>query len=163
MKPLTLTPFILFSCAVFLPACQMGDPTSVGGDYESLISAPASCGNGDPTCNTAIDYPVQADLTTENSQNIEFATDSNQIVLEPGSGLLVDSDGDGVPDPADECPGPGWRLPCDGDPSNDGLYQTLFFKTDQEATVQADLSISGSITSADAYILMEATGSMTGE
>ncbi|MBW2589044.1 MAG: hypothetical protein JRD92_19255, partial [Deltaproteobacteria bacterium] len=69
----------------------------------------------------------------------------------------------GVPDPADECPGPGWRLPCDGDASNDGIYQTLFFKSDQEATVQADLAISGSITSADAYILMDATGSMTGE
>ena len=50
-----------------------------------------------------------------------------------------------MPDPADECSGPGWRLPCDGDASNDGVYQTLFFKTDQEATVQADLTISGSI------------------
>ncbi|MBW2380252.1 MAG: hypothetical protein JRG70_11990, partial [Deltaproteobacteria bacterium] len=59
--------------------------------------------------------------------------------------------------------GPGWRLPCDGDASNDGIYQTLFFKSDQEATVQAELAISGSITSADAYILMDATGSMTGE
>ena len=163
MKPLALTPLFLFSVAVFLPACQGGDPNGIGSDYASLISAPAACGNNDPTCNTAIDYPVQADLTTENSQNIEFATDSNQIVLEPGSGVLVDSDGDGVPDPADECAGPGWRLPCDGDASNDGLYQTLFFKTDQEATVQADLAISGSITSADAYILMDATGSMTGE
>ena len=163
MKPLALTPFILFSLAVFLPACQGGDPTAVGAGYESLISPPAACSNGDPTCNSALDYPVQADLTQENSNNIEFAVGTNQIQLEPGTGLLVDSDGDLVPDPADECPGPGWRLPCDGDPSNDGIYQTLFFKTDQEATVQANLNISGSITSADAYILMDSTGSMGGE
>jgi len=163
VKPLASTPFILFSFAVFLPACQGGDPYSVGAGHESLISPPASCGNGDPTCNTAIDYPVQADLTTQNSNNIEFAAGTNQIELTPGTGLLVDSDGDLVPDPADECPGPGWRLPCDGDPSNDGIYQTLFYNATQETTVQADLSISGSIRSADAYILMDATGSMGGE
>jgi hypothetical protein len=148
---------------VFLPACQGGDPSTSGAGYQALISPPAACGNGDPTCNAALDYPVQADLTTTNSQNIAFNLGTNQIQLEQGSGLLVDTDGDGVPDPADDCAGPGWRLPCDGDPSNDGLYQTLFFNSDQEATVQANLSISGSITSADAYILMDATGSMAGE
>jgi hypothetical protein len=163
VKPLALTPLILFSVAVFLPACQGGDPTAVGSGYESLISPPASCGNGDPTCNAAIDYPVQADLTVDNSNNIQFAAGTNQIELTPGSGLLVDSDGDSVPDPADDCPGPGWRLPCDGDPSNDGIYQTLFYNATQETTVQADLDITGSITSADAYILMDATGSMGGE
>ncbi len=167
MKPLALTPFIVFSFAVFLPACQGGDPTAVGAAHEGLIASPADCGNGDPTCNVAYDYPEQSDLTTSNSQNIEFAYDAvsgaNQIKLEPGSGLLVDDDGDGIPNAADDCPGPGWRLPCDGDPSNDGIYKTLFYKDDQEATVQTDLSIAGSITSADAYILMDATGSMRGE
>ncbi|MBW2162118.1 MAG: hypothetical protein JRH14_19505, partial [Deltaproteobacteria bacterium] len=138
MKPQALTPFILFSLTVALPACQEGDPASLGASYGAVVAAPAACGNSDPTCNTALDYPTQADLTIENSQNIEFAVGTNQIQLEPGSGLIVDTDGDGVPDPADECPGPGWRIPCDGDPSNDGIYQTLFFKTDQEATVQAD-------------------------
>ncbi|MBW2381891.1 MAG: hypothetical protein JRG70_20580, partial [Deltaproteobacteria bacterium] len=141
MKPLALTPFILFVFAIALPACQGGDPASVGASYGAQVDPPASCGNGDPTCNSSIDYPTQADLTIENSQNIEFAVGTNQIQLEPGSGLLVDTDGDGVPDPADECAGPGWRLPCDGDASNDGIYQTLFFKSDQEATVQAELAI----------------------
>jgi hypothetical protein len=163
VKPQALTPFILFSLAVALPACQGGDPESVQASYGAQVAPPASCGDGDPTCNTASDYPTQADLTTVNSQNIEFAVGTNQIQLEPGSGTIVDTDGDGVPDPADECPGAGWRLPCDGDASNDGIYQTLFFKADQEATVQADLAISGSITSADAYLLMDATGSMGGE
>ncbi len=163
MKTQALTPFILFAFATALPACQGGDPASVGASYGAQVAPPAACGSVDPTCNIALDYPTQADLTTENSQNIEFATGTNQIQLEPGSGVIVDTDGDGVPDPADDCPGPGWRLPCDGDASNDGIYQTLFFKTDQEATVQADLAISGSITSADAYLLMDATGSMGGE
>jgi hypothetical protein len=135
----------------------------VGASYAAQVAAPTACGSVDPTCNIALDYPTQADLTIDNSQNIEFATGTNQIQLEPGSGVIVDTDGDGVPDPADDCPGPGWRLPCDGDASNDGIYQTLFFKTDQEATVQADLAISGSITSADAYLLMDSTGSMGGE
>jgi hypothetical protein len=135
----------------------------VGASYGAQVAAPTECVGVDPTCNIALDYPTQIDLTTENSQNIEFAVGTNQIELEPGSGVIVDNDGDGVPNPADECEGPGWRLPCDGDASNDGIYQTLFFKTDQEATVQADLAISGSITSADAYLLMDATGSMGGE
>jgi hypothetical protein len=168
VKPLALTPFILFSIAVALPACQTTDSSSVGAAMGAQVTPPASCStvdsnNTDPFCNIAIDYPVQADLTIDNSQNIEFDVSTNQIRLEPGSGLLVDDDGDGVPNPADDCAGPGWRLPCDGDPSNDGVYQTLFFKDTQEATVQADLAISGSITSADAYILMDATGSMGGE
>ena len=120
MKPQALTPFILFSLTVTLPACQGGDPGSAGASYAAQVAPPAACGNGDPTCNTALDYPTQADLTIENSQNIEFATGTNQIQLEPGSGLIIDTDGDGVPDPADECPGPGWRLPCDGDPGNEG-------------------------------------------
>jgi hypothetical protein len=154
---------MLFCLAAALPACQGGEPGSAGASYGAQVAPPASCGDGDPTCNVALDYPSQADLTTENSQNIEFVTGTNQIQLEPGSGSIVDTDGDDVPDPADDCPGPGWRLPCDGDASNDGIYQTLFYKDDQEATVRADLSISGSITSADAYILMDATGSMGGE
>ncbi|MGD8608539.1 MAG: hypothetical protein PVH21_14675, partial [Myxococcales bacterium] len=163
MKPQDLTPLIFFALAAVLPACQGGDPGLVQSSYAAQVAPPASCGTDDPTCNMALDYPTQADLTIENSNNIEFATGTNQIQLEPGSGTIVDTDGDGVPDPADDCPGPGWRSPCDGDASNDGIYQTLFFKDNQEATVQADLEISGSITSADAYVLMDATGSMGGE
>lgn len=163
MKPRALTPFFLFAFAAVLPACQGGDAGLAEGASAFQVSPPSGCGNNDPTCNVAFDYPTQADLTVYNSNNIEFAAGTNQIQLEPGSGTIVDTDGDGVPDQADDCPGPGWRLPCDGDASNDGIYQTLFFKDSQEATVQADLTISGSITSADAYILMDATGSMGGE
>ena len=88
MKPLALTPLILFTLAVFLPACQPDEFGSVGPAMSAQITPPASCGtvdpmNDDPLCNVAIDYPVQSDLTTENSQNIEFALDvttgTNQI------------------------------------------------------------------------------------
>jgi hypothetical protein len=160
----SLTPFILFAFAIALPACQAGDPASTGASYDSLISPPASCGNEDPTCNTAVDLPAQLDLSATNSQNLIFSTTDNALTLQPGSGNLVDTDGDGVPDPADECPSdPGWRLPCDGDPSNDGIYQTLYFNSDTDITVRADLNISGKIQKADAYVLMDATGSMRGE
>ncbi len=163
MKPRSLTPFILFLFAVALPACQGGDPISAGMGTESLVSAPASCGPGDPTCNIALDYPVNADLTISNSQDLFYSNTDGALTLQPGSGNLVDSDGDGVPDPADECSGPGWRLPCDGDATNDGIYQTLYFNTDSDVTVQADIDVSGKIEKADAYILMDATGSMGGE
>ncbi|MBW2223526.1 MAG: hypothetical protein JRF54_04765, partial [Deltaproteobacteria bacterium] len=69
----------------------------MGASYGAVVAPPAACSNGDPTCNTALDYPTQIDLTTENSQNIEFAVGTNQIELEPGSGVIIDTDGDGVP------------------------------------------------------------------
>ncbi len=164
MKPLSLRPVILFLLAVALPACQGGEPMSVGASTGSLVSGPASCGTGySPTCNTATDYPGQTDLTTSNSQNLFYSSTNGALTLQPGSGNLVDTDGDGIPDPADECPGPGWRLPCDGDASNDGIYQTLYYNALSDVTVRADIDVSGKIEKADAYILMDATGSMDGE
>lgn len=164
MKNQALTPFILFAFAVALPACLDGEPPSTGVTYESLILPPAPCSSGLPRCNEAFDYPAQADLTITNSQNLVFSTADAALTLNPGSGSLVDSDDDGVPDPADECPGvPGWRVPCDSDPSNDGIYQTLYYNSNSDVTVQADVDVSGKIEKADAYILMDATGSMRGE
>jgi hypothetical protein len=163
VKPQALTPLILFSLAVALPACQGGGEPGVGAISEAVISAPASCGNGDPTCNVAIDYPGKKDLTGSNFANLTYSAPDAGLTLTPGSGNVVDTDGDGVPDPADECAGVGWRLPCDGDDSNDGIYQTLYYNTDSDVTVRTDLAVTGKIESADAYILMDATGSMTGE
>lgn len=163
MKPRSLTPLILFLLAVALPACQGGDPTSAGASYDSLVSEPAPCGNGEPTCNNALDFPDNGDLTISNSQNLFYSSIDGALTLQPGSGNLVDTDGDGVPDPADDCVGPGWRLPCDGDATNDGIYQTLYYNADSDVTVRADIDVSGKIEKADAYILMDATGSMGGE
>jgi hypothetical protein len=163
VKIQALTPFILFSFAVLLPPCQGGEPNSVGASYGAQVSPPAPCASGIPTCNTAVDQPAQAELSVTNSQNLVFSTTYSALTLNPGSGSLVDDDGDGVPNEADDCPGPGWRLPCDGDPSNDGIYQTLYFNSNSDVTVRADVDVSGKIEKADAYILMDSTGSMRGE
>lgn len=139
------------------PRCVVGGPGGTG------VSPPAVCVGGSPTCNRAQDYPTQADLTITNSQNLAFSAVTGGIRLLPGSASLVDADGDGVPDDADECAGPGWRIPCDGDASNDGIYQTTYFDSGGAVTVGADVSVDGTISAADAYILMDATGSMVGE
>jgi len=164
VKAQALTPLILFSFAVALPACQSGEPTSTGAGYEALIAVPASCGTGDPTCNQAIDYPLtQLDLSVTNSSNLIFSSADNGLALVGGSAGLVDTDGDGVPDQADECPGQGWRIPCDNDKSNDGAYQTAYYNSAGNNTVSADITVQANIRSADLYILMDATGSMGGE
>ena len=85
------------------------------------------------------------------------------LQLIPGSGSVVDTDGDTVPDAADDCPGPGWRTPCDGDASNDGVYQTAYYGSIGQYTQGADINVDGTITTADVYLLMDATGSMVGE
>jgi len=163
VKTQPLTPFVLFFFAVALPACQGGDPTFTGAADGALVAQPAACGSGDPTCNVAYDLPDQIDLSGTNQQNLVYNSTDGGLTLNPGSGSIVDTDNDGVPDPADECAGPGWRLPCDGDASNDGIYQTLYFNSDTDITIRADINISGKIQKADAYILMDATGSMRGE
>ena len=149
--------------AVILPACQGGDPSAAGSVDGTLISGPATCSSGEPTCNSASDFPVQDDLSGTNMQNLVYSSTDGGLILNPGSANIVDTDGDGVPDPADECAGPGWRLPCDGDASNDGIYQTLYYNANSDITVRADINISGKVQKADAYILMDATGSMGGE
>ena len=139
------------------PRCDVDGPGGTG------LAPPADCAGSDPTCVRAQDYPSQLDLSGSNSENIFFSTGSSSIELIRGSANIVDSDGDGVPDPADDCDGIGFRAPCDGDLSNDGVYQTLYYNTDSDVTVRADIDVSGKITKADAYILMDSTGSMRGE
>jgi hypothetical protein len=144
------------------PRCKPEGPGGTG------VVPPTECIAGAPTCVRAQDYPSQFDLSGSNSENVlgqlDTTTSTYSLKLIAGSAVIVDSDGDGVPDDPDDCEGtPDWRAPCDGDPSNDGIYQTLFFNTDSDVTVRADIDISGKITKADAYILMDSTGSMRGE
>jgi hypothetical protein len=154
---------ILFSLCVALPACEGGESGSTDAAFGAQIVAPEPCADGDPTCNNAFDYPAQVDLSSTNSQNLFFDSTAGGLTLQPGSGSLVDTDGDGVPDPADECAGVGWREPCDGDASNDGIYQTLYYNALSDVTVRTDINITGKLEKADAYVLMDATGSMRGE
>ncbi|MGB5810600.1 MAG: hypothetical protein WBG86_08730, partial [Polyangiales bacterium] len=191
MNPQHLTPWIFFSLVVGVSACvgdgATGGPVGfVSQNLEANICAvgtpdydptdprcdsngpagtglvpPADCPVGDPTCARAHDYPTQTDLNISNSSNVAFNGSSMQLL--PGSASIVDSDDDGVPDEADDCPGPGWRIPCDGDASDDGLYQTAYFDSTNGVTLGADINVDGKIKTADAYILMDATGSMAGE
>jgi len=155
------TPWLLFLVAIAISACESGG--SVGSVQEKLVAPPAPCGGEDPTCNVATDFPTQVDLSISNSDNIVYSTPNSAITLTPGSNLVVDIDGDGVPYWADDCPGPGWRVPCDGDPDDDGLYNTAYYNSDNQDTLAADVSIAGAINFADAYILMDSSGTMGGE
>ena len=119
------TPFIFFLFAVALAACEGGDPGSAASLVGAQITPPTACGNGDPTCNVAIDFPEQADLSGSNQQNLIYSATDGGLTLQAGSGSIVDTDGDGVPDPADECAGPGGRLPCERVACDDGIWLTV--------------------------------------
>lgn len=163
MKTRTLVPLILFSIAVALPGCEGGEPSSVGTFESALISFPDPCAGGDPTCVTANDFPTDTDLTADNSGNINFSVVSNSLELAPGLGILLDTDGDGVPDAGDDCAGVGWRTPCDGDASNDGYYATAVYGSGGSSPVAADIDVSAGVGDTDIYILIDGTGSMGSE
>lgn len=163
MKTSPSTPWFLFLVALALAACESGGGSPVDSTQAKLVAPPAPCGGGDPTCNVAMDFPTQTDLTVDNHDNLVFSVPDNSLTLTPGSNTVVDIDGDGVPFFADDCPGPGWRIPCDGDSSDDGIYDTAYYNSNNPNTVAANVSITGSINFADAYILMDSSGSMGGE
>ncbi len=128
----------------------------------SLIIGPEECNPCNPDCGIAIDRPNDADLTSSNSSQVEYDPSTGGLIIAGGvtGGSLADSDGDSVPDDADECPGPGWRRPCDGDASNDGFYHTLPLGGPTEID---PLQFTTRVTTADVYFLMDTTGSMGGE
>ena len=134
-----------------------------GMSASALISPPEACSACNPTCQEASDAPTDADLTPDNSSGVDYDPTAGGVTVTPTGiipGAGADSDGDGVPDSADECVGPGWYAPCDGSTSNDGYYHTLPFNGPAE-TDPLDLTIQ--IRTADVYFLMDTTGSMGGE
>jgi hypothetical protein len=75
-------------------------------------------------------------------------------------------DGDGVPDDADDCPGtPDWIMPCDNDPTNDGLYQTVFYDPSGAAEVvrTSIATTTADIPQIDVYFLVDATPTLAEE
>jgi hypothetical protein len=79
----------------------------------------------------------------------------------PVPATLTDSDGDGIPDVADMCPGPGAFLAADG-----SCYGDLFFYHQLPFGGPAVISaapISLQLRTADVYVMMDTTGSMGGE
>jgi hypothetical protein len=141
-----------------------GEGPGANESANAVIDPPAQCSPDRPDCSLSEDFPGGSDLNASNSAGIRFSNESNSLVVDRVS-ALPDSDGDGVPDDADDCPGPGWRIPCDNDPTNDGLYETVFYDPSGAAEV---VRVSPAFTVADipqidVYFLIDATPTLDWE
>jgi hypothetical protein len=179
------------TCEIGTQTCDGGHWTGCGDVetqvFESagaLISPLDTCNPCDPTCFRAVDHPLcdptpggACDLCTPDraattgcrvntTPSTEYSPSRGGItprLLRMGgmSPPLTDSDGDGVPDVADECPGRGAFRAADG-----SCYGDLFFYHTLPYGGPAAISnapISTQIRTADVYVLMDTTGSMGGE
>lgn len=153
-----------FALAVALIAVGCG-PGSPSDDLQSaVIDPPEQCSPDRPDCSVSSDFPDASDLTAENSQGLRFSSESGALVLDRLT-TLPDSDGDGVPDDADDCPGtPDW-ITCDDDPTNDGIYATVFYDpTGGSESVQRQVFTTvADIPQIDVYFLVDATPTLTDE
>lgn len=135
----------------------------VGGTGAALIGTPTACNPCNPLCFVTRDTPNDGDLTSGNSSSVSYDSGRGGITLTPTTPVpepLTDTDGDGVPDVADECVGPGAFRNADGTCYGDRfLYHTLPLGTE----AIDPLDIRTQIRTADVYFLMDTTGSMGGE
>lgn len=130
-----------------------------------LVTGPSTCNPCDPSCAVSRDIPSDADLPGS-STAVEYDPSAGGILLEslPPPMGLPDSDGDGFPDVADDCPGsPGAILSPDGTCYTD--TNTYFFhELPYGGPAELDpLDIDVQVRTADVYFLMDTTGSMGGE
>jgi len=142
--------------------CELLRDYTLSGGIAALRDGPSPCNPCNPDCSVARDYPTDSDLPGH-STDVVYDPSEGGITLDDGgstSGSLPDTDGDGVPDEADDCSGTGWRAPCDGSASDDGFYHTLPYGGPAELD---PLTISTMVRTADVYFLMDTTGSMGGE
>jgi len=163
----SLRKLICRGCAVatLLAAVACGEAKGIDDFGNAIIDPPQQCSDDRPDCSVSSDFPDESDLDADNSAGVRFSQESNALVIDR-QGVLPDEDLDGVPDDADDCLGePGWRVPCDGDPSNDGIYRTLFFDDTgaNEAERSAQVAVTADIPAIDLYFLVDATSSMEGE
>lgn len=130
----------------------------------SVIDPPAQCEPGRPDCSISEDFPVASELTSENSAGLRYSNEAGSLVVDRVS-ALPDADGDGVPDDADGCPGTADWISCDDDPTNDGLYQTLFYDPEgHEAATRRSIAITtADIPQIDVYFLIDATPTLAEE
>jgi hypothetical protein len=129
------------------------------------LGSPGTCNPCDPDCIRQVTTPDDQDLTTENSSNVVYTTVTPRGVTIPitvPDTTLDDSDGDGVPDVADACNGPGFRTPCDGSQSvaTEGFY---FFLPLGQAGADDYPPLELELTTVDYYVLMDTTNSMVEE
>ncbi len=144
--------------------CQSIEHYTLVNTGAELLTGPDPCNPCDPRCFAFVDTPTAADLTPSTSSDAEY--DPRRGGIRPRSTMpitppLPDSDGDGVPDVADDCPGMGAFLAADG-----SCYGSTFFyhSLAMGGPVEIDSApIEIQIRSADVYFLMDTTGSMGGE
>jgi hypothetical protein len=135
-----------------------------GPGIAALVTGPSACNMCDPACAVHRDEPDDADLPG-NSTDIVYDAVAGGISIDPidfpAPPVLTDTDGDGVPDVADECTGAGAFLNADGSCYGDTfVYQQLPYGYPAE-TVAVDHTLIGR--SADIYFLVDTSGSMSGE
>ncbi|MGB5682654.1 MAG: hypothetical protein WBM47_12465, partial [Polyangiales bacterium] len=150
--------------ALLAAAAGCGVGPDADQNENAIIEPPAQCAPDRPDCSSSLDYPVASDLTADNSAGIRFSGASGGLVIDRVSGL-PDIDGDGVPDDADECPGtPDW-ISCDDDPSNDGVYATVFYDPSgsNEAVRSVTVTTTSDIPKVDVYFLIDATPTLSEE
>lgn len=144
-------------------ACESVVDYELGGAGEALFTGPSACNPCDPRCFGHVDHPGPADLPGR-STNISYDTGRGGISLTPSTPVvptLPDSDGDGIPDVADSCVGPGAFPSASG-----GCYGMTFFYhmlSYGGPTVIDPLPVQIQLRTADIYFLMDTTGSMGGE
>jgi hypothetical protein len=154
--------FAWLVAALLAVGCGPSAPSSESAS--AIIDPPAQCSAGRPDCSVSSDFPTGSELTPDNSSGLRFSEESGALVLDRAS-VLPDSDGDGVPDDADDCPGtPDW-ISCDDDPTNDGLYATLFYDPTgaDESLRRAVLGTVADIPQIDVYFLIDATPTLADE
>jgi hypothetical protein len=143
-------------------ACGEG-PVALDSE-NAIIDPPTQCSSGRPDCSVSQDFPVGSDLNATNSAGLRYSNDTGSLVVDRVT-ALPDIDGDGVPDDADDCPGtPDW-ITCDNDPTNDGLYQTVFYDPSGAAEVvrTSIATTTADIPQIDVYFLVDATPTLAEE
>jgi hypothetical protein len=152
-------------CAGLLALAACGEGPAAVDSENAVIDPPTQCSSDRPDCSVSQDFPDASDLNATNSAGLRFSDETNALVVDRVS-MLPDLDGDGVPDDADDCPGtPDWRIPCDNDPSNDGLYQTVFYDPSgaDEVVRTSIATTTADIPQIDVYFLIDATPTLAEE
>ncbi|MBX3271437.1 MAG: VWA domain-containing protein [Sandaracinaceae bacterium] len=142
--------------------CESVHTYELVGRETSLVTGPTECNPCDPACAISRDVPSSADLPGR-STRVEYDPSRGGIRIEGGgSGTppLPDSDGDGIPDIADDCPGPGAIRNPDGTCASAYYFHVLPYGGPAEID---PLAVRVQVRTADVYFLMDTTGSMGGE
>ena len=164
MIPPLKTARLSMLCATLLAVAACGEGPPALDSENAIIDPPAQCSSGRPDCSVSQDFPDGSDLTALNSAGVRYSAQTNALVVDRES-MLPDIDDDGIPDDADDCPGmPDW-ISCDNDPSNDGLYQTVFYDPfgGTEVVRTSIATTTADIPQLDVYFLVDATPTLAEE